>query len=168
MIDSQSASMRWLAFATPNFALASFLLCGLLSFGGCRLCADCDEDAYPSYGGAWQRTNRDSGRVGSLFDPGGSRASDLSRRAQSDGPNTSKRFDDGAATDEGSSGDNQNQERDRMDTDGVEPSVPENADALPNDDQQDEELRKLEERYRNLKLEEIYHRAPQPNSGDWQ
>ncbi|MFG0254621.1 MAG: hypothetical protein ACF787_05930, partial [Rhodopirellula sp. JB053] len=60
--------------------LAGAVLAGpvLVSSGGCRLCADCDLESYPSYGGAWQRTLRDSGRVGSIFDPGGSRASDLS------------------------------------------------------------------------------------------
>ena len=28
---------------------------------------------YPTYGGAWQRTRRDGGRVGSIFDPAGAR-----------------------------------------------------------------------------------------------
>ena len=49
---------------------------------GCRLCAECEPEAYPSYGGAWQRTLREHGRVGSVFDPGGSRASDLHPRTE--------------------------------------------------------------------------------------
>ncbi len=47
---------------------------------GCRICAECEPEAYPSYGGAWQRTLREHGRVGSVFNPGGSRASDLRPR----------------------------------------------------------------------------------------
>lgn len=38
---------------------------------GCRVCQTCDE--YPAYGGSWQRTNRVSGRVGSVFDPAGAK-----------------------------------------------------------------------------------------------
>ena len=44
---------------------------------GCRICADCEDLAYPAYGGAWQRTRRDSGRVGSVFDSAGGQSSDL-------------------------------------------------------------------------------------------
>ena len=38
---------------------------------GCRICQTCDE--YPAFGGSWQRTNRVSGRVGSVFDPAGAK-----------------------------------------------------------------------------------------------
>ena len=44
---------------------------------GCRICQDCEDLAYPAYGGAWERTIRDQGRVGSLFDPGGARGAIL-------------------------------------------------------------------------------------------
>ncbi len=47
---------------------------------GCRLCGDCHELAYPTYGGAWERTRRDSGRVGSIFDPAGGRSPELEDR----------------------------------------------------------------------------------------
>jgi hypothetical protein len=53
------------------------LILALTSVTGCRICADCEDLAYPAYGGAWQRTSRDSGRVGSLFDPGGAKSSEL-------------------------------------------------------------------------------------------
>ncbi len=56
------------------------LIAGMLPLAGCRICADCEDLAYPAYGGAWQRTNRDAGRVGSIFDPGGARASELVSR----------------------------------------------------------------------------------------
>lgn len=44
---------------------------------GCRLCCDLEDAAYSSYGGAWERTHRNSGRVGSLFDPAGAKSSQL-------------------------------------------------------------------------------------------
>ena len=52
----------------------------LVLSGGCRICQDCEDLSYPAYGGAWERTIRDSGRVGSMFDPGGARASNLVSR----------------------------------------------------------------------------------------
>lgn len=62
-------------------ALAAILgLCLIVPAGGCRICAECDDLDYPAYGGSWQRTRRDSGRVGSVFDPAGGRASDLVER----------------------------------------------------------------------------------------
>ncbi len=67
---------RRLGFA----AQLPLLLLLLLPAGGCRICADCDDLAYPAYGGIWQRTNRDSGRVGSIFDPAGAKKSDLVSR----------------------------------------------------------------------------------------
>jgi hypothetical protein len=49
---------------------------------GCRLCCDTEDIAYPAYGGAWQRTRRDDGRVGSLFDPAGARTATLTSREE--------------------------------------------------------------------------------------
>lgn len=51
---------------------ASLLLltvCG----SGCTICASPDLESYTTYGGAWHRTDRDHGRVGSVFAPAGSR-----------------------------------------------------------------------------------------------
>ncbi|MDG2223881.1 MAG: hypothetical protein P8L85_21050 [Rubripirellula sp.] len=53
---------------------------GLLPLGGCRICADCEDMAYPAYGGSWQRTLRNEGRVGSVFAPAGGKTSELSDR----------------------------------------------------------------------------------------
>jgi hypothetical protein len=36
---------------------------------GCAMCANCDDYAYPAFGGKWQRADRFHGRVGSVFDP---------------------------------------------------------------------------------------------------
>lgn len=53
---------------------------------GCTIPSDCGDLDYPTYGGAWQRTRRDSGRVGSVFDPAGARSATLVQRDQDDDP----------------------------------------------------------------------------------
>lgn len=65
---------------------SGMLLAALTSMGGCRICASCEENAYAAYGGAWQRTTRENGRVGSLFDPAGGLASDLVSRDDPEKP----------------------------------------------------------------------------------
>lgn len=163
MTVSRRSRFLFEADAITNLTWVSGVLGILVLLGGCRLCADCDDEAYASYGGAWQRTHRDSGRVGSIFDPGGSRTSDLSERAKSDGPNVTNhdalRSDDAAADAGGDSAEpNQEEDRDIMDTDGEE----------PRNEEREEELRNLEKRYRNLQLEEINHKQPRPNGTEWQ
>ncbi len=51
--------------------LLNAVLClGLLvASAGCSICQGPDDYGYPAYGGRWQRTNRDYGRVGSRFTP---------------------------------------------------------------------------------------------------
>ena len=50
----------------------SILLAGIaLSTSGCLTCCTPNYEMYPAFGGAWERTNRTSGRVGSIIDPGG-------------------------------------------------------------------------------------------------
>ncbi len=78
-----SGSRIWLS--------AILLILLLVPSGGCRICAQCDDLAYPAYGGAWQRTRRDGGRVGSIFDPGGARSSELVSRDQPDRPDERER-----------------------------------------------------------------------------
>lgn len=63
----------------------ALLLSAALLLTGCRICADCEDVAYPAYGGVWQRTIRDTGRVGSLFDPAGAKAFDLASRDEPEG-----------------------------------------------------------------------------------
>lgn len=48
----------------------------LASFTGCAMCDNSEDCTYPAFGGKWQRDNPFSGRVGSLFDPGGIRVTD--------------------------------------------------------------------------------------------
>ena len=74
-------SLRKLVAPVRSIVMATMIV-GLLPVAGCRICADCEDLAYPAYGGAWQRTKRDSGRVGSIFDPAGGKASDLTDRDQ--------------------------------------------------------------------------------------
>ncbi len=71
-----TAQRPLLVFATWALLLASFAF----SFTGCTLCQPCGELDYPTYGGAWERTRRDGGRVGSVFDPAGARSAVLSDR----------------------------------------------------------------------------------------
>ena len=58
-----------------------FLIC-LIPLAGCRLCSDCEDMDYPAFGGSWQRTVRDSGRVGSIFDSAGGKVAELTDRNQ--------------------------------------------------------------------------------------
>lgn len=67
-------SMTGLWMTKPRSSrLVGLCLAALLlsSSPGCRLCCDSDDPAYSAYGGVWARTHRDTGRVGSVFDPGG-------------------------------------------------------------------------------------------------
>lgn len=43
----------------------------VVAASGCSVCCTPFDDAYPAYGGKWERTNRFHGRVGSAFDPAG-------------------------------------------------------------------------------------------------
>ncbi|MEZ6087270.1 MAG: hypothetical protein R3C05_04425 [Pirellulaceae bacterium] len=49
------------------------ILAAIVTTGGCRVCESGDDCAYPAYGGSWQRTNRNHGRVGSIFAPAGAK-----------------------------------------------------------------------------------------------
>lgn len=135
------------------------LLSCLMLLGGCRLCADCDLDSYPSYGGAWQRTVRDSGRVGSIFDPGGSRASDLSARADSSELDARNRSALGSGM------------LDLDDEETSDPQAPENGerpDQGPGKQRgQDIDLQEMRERFRELDLQDINFRGPVVETEDW-
>ena len=49
----------------------TLLIVGLLVTSGCAICASPGDDEYAAYGGRWQRTDRNNGRVGSVLDPAG-------------------------------------------------------------------------------------------------
>ena len=62
-----------------HLAVAAAVLAGGV-IAGCTIPSDCGDLDYPTYGGAWERTRRDGGRVGSIFDPAGARVSTLAPR----------------------------------------------------------------------------------------
>lgn len=61
-------------------AMTLLVLCGSGLISGCTLPSDHGDLDYPTYGGRWQRTRRDGGRVGSVFDPAGARTATLTDR----------------------------------------------------------------------------------------
>lgn len=77
------AVARCVAEALRTAALAAGIVGGGV-IAGCTIPSDCGDLDYPTYGGAWQRTRRDSGRVGSVFDPAGARTATLSPRELSE------------------------------------------------------------------------------------
>lgn len=80
--DQPTAAFRATAHARTVCLVLVFG--SMLPLAGCRICADCEDLAYPAYGGAWQRTSRESGRVGSVFDPGGAKMATLVNREEPD------------------------------------------------------------------------------------
>lgn len=66
------------AIRTAAFAVA---LTSPFAAVGCTLTSDQGDMDYPTFGGAWQRTRPDSGRVGSIFDPAGARLATLSPKS---------------------------------------------------------------------------------------
>ncbi len=117
---------------SPRHVPAFCWLLALVALGGCRLCQDCGDMDYPTYGGAWERTLRDRGRVGSVFDPAGAQSPKLSKREVVE--EGRKRADSETDDVEGTLGD------------GEKP----NPDS-PSDDQRQNDLDKL----RDLRLEDI-------------
>lgn len=43
----------------------------IVAASGCSICCTPFDDAYPTYGGKWERTDQFRGRVGSAFEPAG-------------------------------------------------------------------------------------------------
>ena len=80
--------MKSFFYSVSIFSLAFFVL----PLGGCRICLDTHDLDYPAYGGAWQRTQRDSGRVGSVFDPGGAKVAALVEREDPPTPDVMERM----------------------------------------------------------------------------
>ncbi len=78
--------MRANASNWARTVIGIIVLCGAGVLTGCTIPSDCGDLDYPTYGGAWQRTRRDSGRVGSVFDPAGARSPALVQRDQEDDP----------------------------------------------------------------------------------
>jgi len=75
--------------ATRSMLTAVAIVVGV-TVAGCTIPSDCGDLDYPTYGGAWQRTRRDSGRVGSIFDPAGARTATLSPKELPEGSEHSR------------------------------------------------------------------------------
>jgi len=91
-----SAELYAVARCVAQVVRTAALSAGIVGGGviaGCTIPSDCGDLDYPTYGGAWQRTRRDSGRVGSVFDPAGARTATLSPRElpETDGETRSAR-----------------------------------------------------------------------------
>lgn len=137
-------------------AFTACLIAASLSTAGCQICADCDLDSYPTYGGAWQRTTRDSGRVGSIFDPGGARMAELEQRTDPEAADAAmRRRDSGQAIDlPEDPGDGE-----------VEQQFRENQQP-PSEADDQRELQDQQDRLRDLQLEEI-RKLDGPTGEDW-
>ncbi|EMI41030.1 hypothetical protein [Rhodopirellula sp. SWK7] len=155
----QTPASNFASRVNPILFVCVFLAMPVLALmGGCRLCADCDLESYPSYGGAWQRTLRDSGRVGSIFDPGGSRASDLSARIDSDAAD--ERYRDRIG---GTEGDDE-PDGDEPEADDAEtPEEPERDLELD-----DRDMQEMQDRFRNLELQDIDYEETGESQQGWQ
>ncbi|MDE0865525.1 MAG: hypothetical protein OSA98_17200 [Rubripirellula sp.] len=133
-----------------------FLVC-LTPLTGCRLCADGEDVAYPAYGGSWQRTTRDSGRVGSVFDSAGGKVAQLTNKAEPLSADALERQRQGLRTE------------DMFDPEKPDPEEPDPESITPDDspqppsilkDLQDQSLddipdTKEEEQLRNKRLDDI-------------
>ncbi|QDT04183.1 hypothetical protein K227x_25720 [Rubripirellula lacrimiformis] len=124
-ISHRTESLRPRLVQTWSIAV---LMIAALPLGGCRICADCEDLAYPAYGGAWQRTNRDSGRVGSVFDPGGAKMAALTNRDEPDHPDEiireRQQLKKQQRGDDGDMQENENWDEDGPNTDDEEPRRP--------------------------------------------
>ncbi|WP_345689373.1 hypothetical protein [Novipirellula caenicola] len=138
------------------------VLVSLAPTTGCRICADCEDLAYPAYGGAWQRTRRDGGRVGSIFDPAGARTPELVSRDLPLSPDEKERAK--------RSGD---EDRPLEETDGIDRESTPDRDPmnLDNEDsdrnQYDQDMQRKEQELRDLDLDEIriLRGSPEPLTG---
>ncbi|TWU40674.1 hypothetical protein [Novipirellula artificiosorum] len=148
--------------ASPYFAkrfrilFLGCLMLGFLPSLGCRICADCEDLAYPAYGGAWERTRREDGRVGSLFDPAGARNAQLVDRDTPLDPDELERAKRKNDPEEGIDGEDPS--LDEADSDSSQDSDP--------DGDEGESLRKeKQQQLRDLDLDDIRasSREPQAN-----
>ncbi len=144
-----------------NWILCFAIVATALPSMGCRICADCEDLAYPAYGGAWQRTRREEGRVGSIFDPAGARISELVNRDLPLTPDEKERAlrtkeDDEELGEGDPDKKSDDREKDDPDTDELDKRSKEAED----------ELRKREKELRDLNLDEIRLNTPEPEDED--
>lgn len=138
-------------------AMLAVALLTILPLTGCRICTSTEDLAYPSYGGAWQRTIRDSGRVGSIFDPAGARASALVSREDPITPDEIERNRrDAESTDEDDPEleDESPDDEPMDDGDGIDGDDSDDVEEK-SQEERDAEIEKLKEKLRDQKLDEV-------------
>ena len=148
-MDSKAADSRetLCGRVLQTTAITILVLASVTPTIGCRICQDTEDIAYPAYGGAWERTLRDRGRVGSLFEPAGARAATLINKEQPPAPDEIERTRQ-AEEDDGSS-DDPNEDTDPFADDD---SMDSDADS---DDDVDEKLERRREQLQELNLQDI-------------
>ncbi|MEM6363131.1 MAG: hypothetical protein AAF745_01805 [Planctomycetota bacterium] len=139
------------------------VLLSLLGVSGCRLCSDEDLCAYPTYGGIWQRTLRESGRVGSVFDPGGARAADLAMRTDAEEADARLRDNVDLNEQEGAELDEAERRRQQEDLD----QQLRESERRETDEEAQRRLEQMEERFEGMELEDISTIVVPPQD-DWQ
>ena len=130
------------ASTSLRLSLLVAILFAVTPLGGCRICSDCEDADYSAYGGAWQRTLRDRGRVGSVFDPGGAKVSSLVDR---DAPESQTEIERKRQGERDS--DDDTPERDE--------ETPEENDNEPSDDDEADSLQDKAKELRDKELDDI-------------
>ncbi len=131
---------------------------------GCTLTSDQGDMDYPTFGGAWQRTRPDSGRVGSIFDPAGARLATLSPKSPPRMEETERTAGDSilSVPPENLPGKSTAPDKNRQ------PGDPKQGDAEPSDDSASPSDRLDPERLRKLELHEISIEPGEPAPPDLQ
>lgn len=131
---------------------------------GCTLTSDQGDMDYPTFGGAWQRTRPDSGRVGSIFDPAGARLATLSPKSPPRMEETERTAGDSilSVPPENLPGKSKAPDKNRQ------PGDPEQGDAEPSDDSASPSDRLDSESLRKLELHEISIEPGEPAPPDLQ
>lgn len=107
------------------------------------MCQQCELDTYSAYGGRWQRTVRDHGRVGSVFAPAGAQLP-YAAPAESE-------------ADDASPAEGEDRDRSRRPDAELPAVTPEDAGEVDEDERLREERAR---RLRELQLEDIRYRRP--------
>jgi len=118
----EPSTHRTPAWRGLRFVANALVIATVSTLAGCTLCQDCGDLDYPTYGGAWERTRRDSGRVGSIFDPAGARTAALVDRDPAASDSGDRRSDEsienGSGKDDASpDSDDRDSDRDRSPSD---------------------------------------------------
>lgn len=139
-------------FTSVRFAALVVALLAIFPLTGCRICTNTEDLAYPSYGGAWQRTLRESGRVGSVYDPGGAQASSLVSRED---PITADEIERNRRDAEGIEEDDPEMDDETEDEEGMDEGPDGDDGTDGSDSDRDDEVEKKKQELRDQKFDEV-------------